>query len=219
MRVLVVSPHPDDETLGAGGTIARLTAEGNEVFWLNITTVKGNNNFPKGMIDKREEQLHAIADFYNFSEVYHLNLPTTKLENIDSNKAIDMIGDIIKKVEPEMLILPDYNDAHSDHKRVFDWCFACTKVFRFPSIKQVMTMEIVSETDFGRPENAFIPNYYVDITSYIENKIQAIEIYDTELGEHPFPRSLDNIRALAVLRGAAAGVKYAEAFRMIKKIV
>lgn len=219
MRVLVVSPHPDDETLGAGGTIARLTAEGNEVFWLNITTVKGNNNFPKGMIDKREEQLHAIADFYNFSEVYHLNLPTTKLENIDSNKAIDMIGDIIKKVEPEMLILPDYNDAHSDHKRVLDWCFACTKVFRFPSIKQVMTMEIVSETDFGRPENAFIPNYYVDITSYIENKIQAIEIYDTELGEHPFPRSLDNIRALAVLRGAAAGVKYAEAFRMIKKIV
>lgn len=219
MRVLVVSPHPDDETLGAGGTIARLTAEGNEVFWLNITTVKGNNNFPKGMIDKREEQLHAIADFYNFSEVYHLNLPTTKLENIDSNKAIDMIGDIIKKVEPEMLILPDYNDAHSEHKRVFDWCFACTKVFRFPSIKQVMTMEIVSETDFGRPENAFIPNYYVDITSYIENKIQAIEIYDTELGEHPFPRSLDNIRALAVLRGAAAGVKYAEAFRMIKKIV
>ena len=219
MRVLVVSPHPDDETLGAGGTIARLTAEGNEVFWLNITTVKGNNNFPKGMIDKREEQLHAIADFYNFSEVYHLDLPTTKLENIDSNKAIDMIGDIIKKVEPEMLILPDYNDAHSDHKRVFDWCFACTKVFRFPSIKQVMTMEIVSETDFGRPENAFIPNCYVDITSYIENKIQAIEIYDTELGEHPFPRSLDNIRALVVLRGAAAGVKYAEGFRMIKKIV
>lgn len=219
MRTLVVSPHPDDETLGAGGTIARLTAEGNEVFWLNVTTVKGNSNFSKEMIGKREEQLHAIADFYNFSAVYHLDLPTTKLENIDSNKAIDMIGDIIKTVRPEMLILPDYNDAHSDHKRVFDWCFACTKVFRFSSIKQVMTMEIVSETDFGRPENAFVPNYYVDITSYLENKIQAIEIYDTELGEHPFPRSLDNIRALAILRGASAGVKYAEAFRMIKKIV
>lgn len=215
MRVLVVSPYPDDETLGAGGTIARL----NEVFWLNITTIKDNDNFPKSMIDKREEQLYAITDFYNFSDMYYLDLPTTKLENIDSDKAIDMIGDIIKKIEPEMLILPAYNDAHSDHKRVFDWCFACTKVFPLYSIKQVMTMEIVSETDFGRPENIFVPNYYVDITSYIENKIQAIEIYDTELGEHPFPRSLDNIRALAVLRGTTAGVKYAEAFRMIKKIV
>lgn len=218
MRAVVVSPHPDDETLGAGGTIVRLLSEGNEVFWINVTTIKENNQFSKEMRDKREEQLQAIAEFYKFSGIYHLDLPTIKLENIDSAKAINMIGNIFREIKPEMLLLPDYNDAHSDHKRVFDWCFACTKVFRFPSIKQVMTMEIVSETDFGRPENQFAPNYFVDITDYIEDKVRALKIYDSEIGEVPFPRSIENVKALAMVRGATAGVKYAEAFRLIKCI-
>lgn len=82
-----------------------------------------------------------------------------------------------------------------------------------------MTMEIVSETDFGKPENPFIPNFYVDITEYLEEKINALNIYDTELGEPPFPRSIEHVKALAIVRGAAAGVKYAEAFRMIKYIM
>lgn len=80
-------------------------------------------------------------------------------------------------------------------------------------------MEILSETDFGRPEMPFYPNYFVDISNYIEKKIEALKIYDTEMGRHPFPRSEENIKALAVLRGAMAGVPYAEAFRLIKKIV
>lgn len=82
-----------------------------------------------------------------------------------------------------------------------------------------MTMEIVSETDFGRPQNPFLPNYFVDITDFMEQKIEAAKIYDTELGETPFPRSVENIKALATIRGAAAGVKYAESFRLIKYII
>lgn len=80
-------------------------------------------------------------------------------------------------------------------------------------------MEIISETDFGSPSDLFKPNYYVDITDYMDGKIKAIEIYDTELGESPFPRSIENIKAMAMLNGARGGVKYAEAFRLIKCIV
>lgn len=219
MRTLVVSPHPDDETLGAGGTILRLLAEGNEVYWLNVTAVLNTNKFSRDMIERRKEQLQEIENFYHFSGVYHLNMPTTELESIDSDKAIGRIGGVFREIKPEVLILPDYNDAHSDHKRVFDWCYACSKVFRFPFIKQIMTMEIVSETDFGSPVDTFNPNFYVDITDYIDGKIQAMEIYDTELGSFPFPRSIENIRALAMLNGTRSGVKYAEAFRLIKCIV
>lgn len=219
MRILVVSPHPDDETLGAGGTILRLLAEGNKVYWLNVTTILNTNKFPLDMIERRKEQLQEIEKFYHFSGVYHLNMPTTELESIDSGEAIDIIGKIFKEVEPEILILPDYNDAHSDHKRVFDWCYACSKVFRFPSVKQIMTMEIISETEFGGPADSFVPNYYIDITDYMDKKMQAIEIYDTELGDFPFPRSRENIKALAMLNGARSGVRYAEAFRLIKYIV
>ncbi len=80
-------------------------------------------------------------------------------------------------------------------------------------------MEILSETNFGLPTKPFIPNIYVDISEYLDSKIQAMRIYKNEIGEHPFPRSIDSIKALACLRGAEAGVKYAEGFRLIKAVV
>ena len=219
MNVLVVSPHPDDETLGAGGTILRLKEEGNKIFWLNITGMTKGGIFSEEMQERRKEQLKNIEDFYKFEGTYNLNLPTAQLDSYNTSDAIDKIREVFTKVQPEIIILPDYNDAHSDHKKVFEWCYSCSKVFRFPYIKKIMTMEIVSETDFGKPENPFIPNFYVDITEYLEEKINALNIYDTELGEPPFPRSIEHVKALAIVRGAAAGVKYAEAFRMIKYIM
>lgn len=219
MNVLIVSPHPDDETLGGGGSALRFISEGNSVSWLNITGVENNNKFSDEFVKKRRTQLKKIEKHYGFQEVYNFNLATTKLEGYDSSEVIDKISTVFQEVRPEMLILPDYNDAHSDHKKVFEWCYACSKIFRFPYIKQIMTMEIISETDFGRPENPFQPNYYIDITDYMKDKINALKIYDTELGEPPFPRSIENVKSLAMIRGAAAGVRYAEAFRLIKYIV
>lgn len=219
MNALIVSPHPDDESLGGGGTVLRLIAEGHSVSWLNITGVENNDKFSEDFVKKRRGQLKEIETYYQFEKTYNLNLMTTKLEAYDSAEIIDKISSIFREIKPDVLILPDYNDAHSDHKKVFEWCYACSKIFRFPYIKQIMTMEIISETDFGSPENPFHPNYYVDITDYMEDKVRALEIYDTELGEPPFPRSIENIKALARIRGAAAGVEYAEAFRLIKYIV
>jgi LmbE family N-acetylglucosaminyl deacetylase len=218
-RVIVVSPHSDDETLGAGGTIARLIDEGNEVFWLNITSGKDNPVFSAESLERRARQEQEIERFYGFSGVYHLELPNTNLDLVGSFKGIGEVSNVFKEVEPQVVILPDYNDVHMDHKCTYDWCHACTKSFRYPSVKQVMTMEIISETDFGTPENPFVPNCYVDISDYMDRKIEALKIYDTELGTHPFPRSIENIKALATVRGATAGVRYAEAFRVVKMIV
>jgi LmbE family N-acetylglucosaminyl deacetylase len=80
--------------------------------------------------------------------------------------------------------------------------------------------ETISETEFAPPLccNAFIPNSFSDISEYIERKISIIKIYDDQLGEHPFPRSIENIKALATFRGATSGVKYAEAFMILKEI-
>ncbi len=219
MRVLVAAPHPDDETLGAGGTILRMLAEGHEVYWVNFTAMLNPRMFSEKVVERRKKQLREIEDFYHFTGVYHLNMPTTELESIDSGEAIGKVSKVFREVEPELVILPDYNDAHSDHKRVFEWCYACCKVFRFPSVKQIMTMQIISETDFGSPTDPFKPNYYIDITDYMDKKIEAVKIYDTELGEPPFPRSIQNITAQAQLNGVGGGVKYAEVFRLIKCIV
>lgn len=181
--------------------------------------MENNCDYSEEFVRRRRIQLQEVEKYYRFKEVYNLNLMTTRLEDYNYSEVIDRIAGIFRKIEPEMLILPDYNDAHSDHKLVFEWCYACSKAFRFPYIKQIMTMEIVSETDFGRPEDPFQPNFYVDISNYLEEKIKVLRIYDTELGEPPFPRSIENVRALATIRGAVAGVRYAEAFRLVKYIM
>lgn len=80
--------------------------------------------------------------------------------------------------------------------------------------------ECISETEFAPalPEKVFIPNYYVDISEFIERKLEIMKIYKSEIAEHPFPRSLKNIKALAHFRGASVGVEFAEAFQLLKYI-
>ncbi len=81
-----------------------------------------------------------------------------------------------------------------------------------------MIIEIVSETEFSKDGEAFSSNYYIDIIQAIGCKLDTVKIYDTDISEPPFPRSIENIKALAMVRGVAAGVKYAEAFKIIKWI-
>ena len=130
------------------------------------------------------------------------------------------ISAVFSEVKPEIIYTLNRSDAHSDHRIIFDAVMSCTKSFRYPYIKQVLMYECISETEFAPAlaEKAFLPNYFVDITKYIDKKNEAMSVFESELGEHPFPRSLDNIRALAHFRGASVGVQYAEAFQLLKYI-
>ena len=218
MNILVISPHPDDETLGAGGSLLRLQAEGHQVYWMNMTDISEHLGYKKAQVEARKKQIKKIEEFYKFVGFYNLKLDTTRLEQYESREIIGKVDDYFNQIRPEWIFLPDYNDVHSDHKFVFDWVYACTKVFRQSSIKKIMTMEILSETNFGRPENGFIPNFYMDISEFMDKKIEAAKIYESEIGMHPFPRSVEAIKALGMLRGSEAGKYYAEAFRAIKII-
>lgn len=218
MKILVISPHPDDETLGAGGMLLKHKMKGNKLYWLNITDVENAQGWNEKFVEHRKEQVKDVLAYYQFEGFENLKYAPSTLENVEKGRLIHEIGNFIKKVEPEILILPDYNDAHSDHRVVFESAMACSKVFRYPYIKKIITMEIMSETDFGKPNNPFVPNYFVDISDYINQKIEVTQIYDTELGEAPFPRSVEAIKSLATIRGVAAGCRYAEAFRIVKWI-
>lgn len=216
MRIAVISPHPDDETLGAGGTLLRYKNEGHQIFWINVTDVTPGEAYSKEFCDLRKQQIQKVCEFYGFDGFFNLKEEPAGLTDRKESELIGKISACIKSIQPDMLILPDKRDAHSDHGAVFRAAMACTKVFRCPGIKKIVTMEILSETDFGDPYSAFQPNYFVDITNYLQQKLEAMKIYSTELQEAPFPRNLDAIQALALLRGGTSGVKYAEAFHVIK---
>lgn len=219
-KVLVVSAHPDDETLGVGGTLLKHKADGDQIYWLNITGIFEHQGFSKERIAKRENEIDQVKKMFGFEELFNLNYPTMSLSSSTLFKLIPDISNVFNLIQPEVIYLMNRSDAHSDHRIIFDAVMACTKSFRYPFIKRVLMYECISETEFAPAliERVFLPNYFVDISDYIDVKLNIMKIYVSELGVHPFPRSLDNIKALAHFRGSYAGVTYAEAFQLIKYI-
>ena len=217
-KTLVVAPHPDDETLGCGGTILQHRAARDAVHWIIVTHVS-DEMFSMKRNCPQQEEIDKVAARYGFEKVHNLKLPISQLDLVPMADLIGCLSDVIREVQPEVLYVPYRGDIHTDHRIVFDAVASCTKWFRYESIRRVLAYETLSETDFGlNPDiNGFRPNVFVDITEYLETKVDILQIYKSEVSDFPFPRSEQAIRALAQLRGAAAGYKAAEAFMLLKE--
>jgi len=215
-NILVLAVHPDDETLGCGGTLLKHKDEGDSTYWLICTETDTQNDFYK----TREKEISKVSGMYDFDGVYHLKLKTMRVDEYSMSELIQKISAVINQVKPEIIYLPFKGDVHSDHRKVFEAAFSCTKSFRYDFLKQILMMETLSETEFApsTKEDAFIPNVYVDISHYLEKKMEIMNIFSSEIDEHPFPRSLTNLRALATFRGATSGCEYAESFMLLKQI-
>jgi LmbE family N-acetylglucosaminyl deacetylase len=219
-RVLVVAVHPDDETLGCGGTLLKHRAAGDEIHWLICTEMAESHGFSEAAIAKRNAEIASVAALYRFDTVHRLGLPPARVDECRSGDVIGRIANVLNVIKADTLYLPFKADVHSDHRRIFEAAYSCTKSFRYPFIKRVLMMETPSETEFAPAlnEGAFIPNAFVDISSYFEQKLSIMKIYAGEMAEHPFPRSERNLRALATWRGAVAGCEYAESFMLLKEM-
>lgn len=217
-KYLIVATHPDDETLGSGGLMLRKKAEGNEVYVLNMTHMDVALGYSEEKIKERNNEIKKMIERYNLDGYYNLKLMPAGLDSYPERDLLQKISSVFNEVKPTVVILPYYKDVHSDHRITFNLCFSCTKNFRYPFIKKILMMETPSETDFVMFEYTFKPNYFVDISDFIEKKIEIAKIFNSEILEPPFPRSEKNIRAYATTRGTVIGVDSAEAFVLIKEI-
>jgi len=217
-KIVIVSPHPDDETLGAGGTLLRLRKEGNKIFWLNFTDMRKEYGYSARDVLRRTLEIEKVIASYSFNGFCNLGLKPACISEYPRKELVEKVTKILKKIKPEMIILPFRNDVHSDHRAVFELVYSCTKSFRAKFIKKILMMEVLSETEFSSSDNGFVPNFFVDISGYLARKIQIAKIFKSELKRHPFPRSFRNIKSLATFRGGAAGCKYAESFMVLKEI-
>lgn len=218
--LLVFAPHPDDETLGCGGTLLRAIAEGHAVHWAIASSMQTAQGFSAERIAAREQEIERVAEAYGFAGVHRGHFPTTRLDTVPAAERVAWCASVVQAVQPDTLYLPHPHDVHSDHGAVFDAAAACTKAFRYASVRRVYGYETLSETEFGlRPGvPAFQPQRFVDISEHMQRKIEIMELFSGEMGAAPFPRSAQTLRALAAYRGAVAGTEAAEAFMVLREI-
>ena len=218
-NVLFISVHPDDETLGCGGTILKHKANGDTINWLNITDMDNNHpfDFSPEIVEKVQKIIGKVVNSYEFNNFINLKFYERIIDTISLSELISKISEVIYNIKPDILYIPNRSDVQSDHRISFQAIYPCTKNYRYSFIKSILMYETLSETEFAPAllENAFIPNTFVDITDYIDKKIEIMKLYDTEIMPDPLPRSVHAIKGLAAFRGSRIGVQYAEAFMCI----
>ena len=216
-RVLVIAPHPDDETLGAGGTIAKFSESGHEVFVLVVS-----GHLPP--LYRREDyeitvrEAQQAFDVLGVADSRFLEIPATMVGEQPVNVVNGRIGDFIKEVLPQIVLCP-FPDRHIDHRVVFESVMVATRpIAAGRSIELLAAYETLSETHWNAAhiEPNFVPNWVVDITGHINQKRDAIRCYASQIAPFPGARSFEAAEALAKFRGTQAGFSYGEGFHVIR---
>jgi N-acetylglucosamine malate deacetylase 1 len=220
-KIIVIAPHPDDETLGCGGTLLKHISQGDEVHWIIVTQMSKEIGFSEETIINRFAEIEKVANCYKFKCIHNCGFPVTRLDTIPMGEIIQKMSQFFNEIQPNIVYLPFKGDIHSDHRIAFYASISCTKWFRSPYIKRILLYKTLSETELGAAsyDHGFIPNVFVDISEYINEKIKIMKIYKSELGDFPFPRSERAIRAEAEVFGAMSGHSAAEAFILLKEVL
>jgi LmbE family N-acetylglucosaminyl deacetylase len=212
MNILITVAHPDDETIGMGGTIKKLS-KNNEITLCVMTDGTSAQYDDKKMIKVRQDACRKAGKILGISKFHFLDFPDMKLDSISHVEINKELEKIIKIIKPTILYSTSYNDLNKDHQKVFESCSVISRPIS-SKIKQFICFEIG-----GRNKTPFNPNTYVDISKELPFKLKALNQYKSEI--HPFPhqRSLKFIESLSHVRGVESGFKNAEAFQLIRNFI
>lgn len=217
-RVLVVAPHPDDETLGAGGTIAKHAAAGDRV---TVLTIAGHlpplyDESVYATTVREAKEAHRVL---GVAESIFLDIPATTLGLLRTHELNGRIQAVFNDVRPHVVLLA-YPDRHVDHRIIFDSTLVAARPVRGTEITLLAAYETLSETHWNAPhiEPSFTPNWVVDITAHIDTKVKALSCYQSQIGTFPGPRSVEAAQALATFRGTQAGFAAGEGFHIIRMV-
>ena len=214
-KILVIAPHPDDEVLGCGGTIAKYSQKRDKVFVCYVTTTY-EPEWTKEFAENRKKEIESSNKILGIKKSYFLNYPTVKLDTIPQKELNEAIFKIVNEIKPDIVYIPHKGDLNKDHRLVFE---SSLVAMRPPTtVKRILSYETLSETEWGNPLEPFNPNSYEDISKTFDKKLLAMKEFVSELKEFPHPRSLEAIESLAKKRGCEVGVNYAESFLLIREI-
>ena len=217
-KLVVIAPHPDDETLGCGGTIARFAASGTEV---SVLVVAGHLPplYDKAAFETTHREALAAFKIMGVAQSAFLRIPATMVRDVPVAELNGKINGFIREIGPDMVLLP-FPDRHIDHRIIFDACIVACRPVHAAAPKTVLAYETLSETHWNVPgiEPVFAPEFFVDTTDYMAKKNAALACYGSQINNAP-SRSVEACTALAKFRGSQNGCGYAEAFKVVRIVV
>ena len=216
---LVVAPHLDDEVLGVGGALARWAQEGQPAQVLVVT--RGTAPLYS---DAEEERCRreglAAHELLGVARTRFLDLPAAELDTLAQRVVNQALLGVLQDASPEELYLPFPGDLHRDHQLVFQAGLVAARPNRPGYPKAIYAYETLSETNWNAPglTPGFQPDHFIDITAHLATKLAAMAQFRSQLRAAPHERSLESLRALALLRGARVALGAAEAFVTIRTV-
>jgi LmbE family N-acetylglucosaminyl deacetylase len=218
--MLVIAPHPDDEVLGAGGTVARLSDAGAEVV-VAIVTRGAPPLFAEAATANVRREARAAHARLGVARTVFLDHPAARLDQVPHHELNRALGELVREVAPDTLLLPFVGDIHLDHQLTFLSAMVAARpqCAEFPG--RILCYETLSETNWNAPFMApsFVPNVFVDISAQLERKLEAMSLFASQQRDFPHERSLAAIRALATLRGSTVHRPAAEAFMLVRQVI
>lgn len=219
-RTLVIAPHPDDEVLGAGGTMARLADAGHDVFVAVVTTGRPPAFSPE-MTARVQGEARRAHDLLGVRKTFWLDQPAAHLFETPHTTLNAAIGGVVREVAPTTLVIPFIGDIHVDHTLTFLSSMVAARPHQEEFPRTVLAYETLSETNWNAPyvTPSFVPNVFVDIENSLTRKLDAMRMFESQLRGPPHERSVETLSALATLRGATVHHSAAEAFVLIRHVI
>lgn len=212
--VLAVAAHPDDEVLGAGGTLAKHAAAGHEVHVLIATEGATAQYDDPDMIDRKVAAARTCGDRLGVEQVHFGELPDMRLDDRPHVEVNAVVEDCVDGVEPDVVYTHALADVNRDHVALARSTLVATRPGA--GVERVLAYETPSGTEWAAGDR-FEPTVYVDVSDHLDAKVDAFDAYEMEQRPFPHPRSERAVRARAETRGSEAGFAAAEAFALVRE--
>ncbi len=218
-KILILSPHADDEILGCGGFISKYSKLSYQINVLILTNA--NKGAPEiystREIQKIRNESKQANKLIGTKKLFFENLPALNLNNYPIYKITNVINKYVGDINPEIILIPSSNDIHDDHKIIFKAAKVSLRFNKKSNLKKILSYEVLSETEWNENEKSFNPNYFVSLSiSDLNKKVKAFLKYKSQVKKFPHPRSKEGIINLSKVRGSNIFTNFAEAFRVEK---
>jgi LmbE family N-acetylglucosaminyl deacetylase len=226
-RVAVVVAHADDEVLGCGGTLKRHTLSGDEVWTIVLADGEtsryvdaSDNESVRARIAERTQSAQKASQALGVQHTHVHEFPDNRLDTRPLLEIVRVVEQHIQQIGPDMVYTHHAGDVNVDHRLVHEAVITACRPGPGHPVRDLLFFETLSSTEWqpAHSAQAFLPNWFVDISETLDHKLAALRNYDEEMRPWPHPRSYEGVAHLARWRGASVGCAAAEAFILGRRI-